>query len=128
MSGLLILMEFSNATAVCHSQLNGHGPTITSFGKPPDPQLFAGLRIVDEELNARRPEIRGPHAKFVRRSTLLLATKVAQWLRCTQRHWPAQDDEVVSRVAARAARHVLNELPAVGDAIAYERGRMDCAT
>jgi hypothetical protein len=36
-------MESSNATAVCHSPLHGHDPTTTSFGKPPDPQLFADL-------------------------------------------------------------------------------------
>lgn len=42
-------MEFSNATAVCHSQLSGHGTTVTSFGKPPNPQLFAGLgRTTDD--------------------------------------------------------------------------------
>lgn len=35
MSGLLISMESSNATVLCHGQLNGHGSTTTSFGKPP---------------------------------------------------------------------------------------------
>jgi hypothetical protein len=43
MSGLLIPMESSIATAVRHSPLHGHGPTITSFGKPPDPKLLSGL-------------------------------------------------------------------------------------
>ena len=36
-------MESSNATAVCHSRFNGHGPPTTRFDKPHDPQLFAGL-------------------------------------------------------------------------------------
>lgn len=34
----------------------------------------------------------------------------------------AQDDEVLHRVAKRAARHVLDELPTVRGAIAHERG------
>jgi hypothetical protein len=43
MSGLLISMEISNATAACRSQLNGRGPARTSFGTLPDPQLLSGL-------------------------------------------------------------------------------------
>ena len=43
MSGLLIPMKSSIATAVRHSPLHGHGPTITSFGKPPDPKLLSRL-------------------------------------------------------------------------------------
>ncbi|MGI8570352.1 MAG: hypothetical protein ACR2KT_15525 [Methylocella sp.] len=41
------------------------------------------------------------------------------------RTWPAQDDEVLLRVAERAARHVLDELPAVREAIAHKRGRVE---
>lgn len=32
--------ELLNATADCHSELNGHGPTITRFGKPPTPASY----------------------------------------------------------------------------------------
>ena len=38
------------------------------------------------------------------------------------RTWLAQDDEVLHRVAKRAARHELDELPAVREAITHERG------
>src|SRR5216683_5246404 len=41
------------------------------------------------------------------------------------RNWLAQDDEVLLRVAERAARHVLNQFPAVREAIAHERGRVE---
>jgi hypothetical protein len=53
-----------------------------------------------------------------RRSFGAATTKVTRCgYACTQSLWLGQDDEVLPLVDAHAARHVLDEVPAIGDVI-----------